>query len=211
MPGELGHPLFARFFDRFSRAVEGELGPLRDQLTEGLGGRVLELGAGNGINFAHYPATVDEVVAVEPEPYLLAKAKRTAADAPVKVTVQPGLAGELDFEPGTFDAALCSLVLCSVPNQESALRELHRLLRPGGQLRFLEHVRGSGRAKARVQRTLDGSGLWPLLFGGCHCSRDTATVLRDAGFEIEHLRTVDLGPAWLLSNPHITGTAVAVG
>jgi SAM-dependent methyltransferase len=211
MTGELGHPIFARFFDRFSRAVERELGPLRDQLAEGLSGRVLELGAGNGINFAHYPSSVDEVVAIEPEPYLRARAEQAAADAPVRITVRPGLAGELELEPGSFDAVLCSLVLCSVADPGRALRELHGLLRAGGQLRFLEHVRGRGPAKARAQRTLDGSGLWPLLFGGCHCSRDTETALRDAGFQIERSRTLDLGPAWLLSNPHITGTALAVG
>ncbi len=171
---------------------------------------MLELGAGNGINFAHYPASVQEVVAIEPEPYLRARAQVAAVRAPVPVTVRPGLAGELALEPGSLDAAVCSLVLCSVPDQDLAFQELRRLLRPGGQLRFLEHVRGSGRAKVRAQRILDGSGLWPRLFGGCHCSRDTLAVLRRTGFDIETVRTIDLGPSWLVSNPHVLGTAVPI-
>lgn len=207
MQGELRHPLFARLFDRFSRAAESELGPLRDRLVEGLRGRVLELGAGNGINFAHYPASAEEVVAIEPEPYLRAKAEQAAAQAPLRITVRPGLAGELDLESGTFDAAVCSLVLCSVPDQRTALQELHRLLRPGGQLCFLEHVRGHGRHKARVQRLLDASGVWPLFVGGCHCGRDTLAALRSTGFEIEKVRTLDLGPSCLVTNPHVLGRA----
>lgn len=210
MPDEVRHPLFARFFDRFSRAVERDLSPVRDRLVGGLHGRVLELGAGNGINFRHYPASVQEVVAIEPEPYLRARAERAADQAPVPVSVRPGVAGELDLDPGSFDAAICSLVLCSVPDPDATLRELHRLLRPGGQLRFLEHVRGSGRAKVRVQRVLDGSGLWPRLFGGCHCGRDTVAGLRSAGFEVERVRTIDLGPSWLATNPHVVGSAAAV-
>jgi len=186
------------------------MGPLRDRLLEGLHGRVLEIGAGNGINFAHYPPSVVEVVAVEPEPYLRSKAEGAAGKARVAVTVRSGLAGELEFEPASFDAAVCSLVLCSVPDQDAAFQELHRVLRPGGQLRFLEHVRGRGATKARVQRILDRSGLWPALFGGCHCGRDTLATLREAGFDIERLQTIDLGPSWLISNPHVTGTAVAV-
>lgn len=207
MARDLRHPLFARFFDRFSRLMERELGPVRDRLLAGLDGRVLELGAGNGINFAHYPSTVTEVVAVEPEPYLRARAERAAAAAPMPVRVQPGLAGELELDPGSFDAAVCSLVLCSVPDQRAALIDLRRGLRPGGQLRFLEHVRGSGAMKSSVQRGLDRSGLWPAMAGGCHCSRDTMTVLRETGFEIEEVQTIDLGPSWAFTNPHVIGVA----
>src|SRR5436309_15868292 len=112
MQDEFKHPLFARLFDRLSAVMERDLGPVRDRLTAGLTGRVLELGAGNGSNFSHYPATVDEVLAIEPEPYLRAKALEAAARAPIQVTVKAGLAGELALEPESFDAAVCSLVLC---------------------------------------------------------------------------------------------------
>jgi SAM-dependent methyltransferase len=209
MPGELSHPLFARFFDRLSRAMEPELGPMRDELVGGLNGRVLELGSGNGINFSHYPPSVEEVVAVEPEPYLRAKATKAAASASVRVRVRPGLAGELGLDAGSFDAAVCSLVLCSVPDQRVALEDLHRCLRPGGELRFLEHVRGAGSGKQRVQRGLDRSGLWPGMAGGCHCSRDTVSAVREAGFEVQQVRTINLGPSWLATNPHVIGVARA--
>jgi SAM-dependent methyltransferase len=203
---ELSHPLFARFFDRFSRSLERELGPLREELLAGLSGRVLELGAGNGLSFQHYPSTVDEVVAIEPEPYMRAKAQRAAARASVPVLVRTGLAGQLDLQPGSFNAAVCSQVLCSVPDQHAALQELRRALRPGGQLRFLEHVGGHG-IKARAQRTVDASGIWPRMFGGCHCGRDTVGMVRAAGFEMEKLTPISVGPPWLLSNPHVLGTA----
>lgn len=205
--GDIRHPLFARFFDRFSKTMERELGPLRDELVDGLTGRVLELGAGNGINFSHYPTSVNAVVAIEPEPYLRAKAERAASAAPVPVFVHPGRAGELRLEPGSFDAAVCSLVLCSIGDQQAALRELHAALRGGGELRFLEHVRGKG-VKAKVQRAVDSSRVWPGVAGGCHCSRDTVTELRAAGFTVGKERSVNVGPGWAITNPHVLGTAV---
>jgi SAM-dependent methyltransferase len=207
VPGEVSHPLFARWFNRFSPCLEREVGPLRDELAEGLSGRVLELGAGNGTNFSHYPPSVDSVVAIEPEPYLRAKAELTAATAPVPVSVRAGLAGELDLEPGSFDAAVCSLVLCSIPDQRAALLELRQALRSGGELRFLEHVRGEG-AKARMQTTVDRSGLWRGIAGGCNCSRDTVAAVRAAGFEVRRVRSVNVGPGWGPTNPHVLGVAV---
>jgi SAM-dependent methyltransferase len=207
VPDEVSHPLFARFFDRFSPAMEREVGPLRDEMLEGLSGRVLEVGAGNGINFAHYPSTVKAVVAIEPEPYFRGKAEQAAATAPVPVSVRAGLAGELDLEAGSFDAAVCSLVLCSVPDQAAALQELHRALRRGGELRFLEHVRGEG-VKANVQRAVDSARLWPAMVGGCHCSRDTVAALHAAGFELRKVRTLSVGPSWMFTNPHVLGVAI---
>jgi SAM-dependent methyltransferase len=189
--------------------MERGLGPVRDRLLAGLEGRVLELGAGNGMNFAHYPSTVREVVAVEPEPYLRSRAERAAALAPVPVSVRTGLAGQLGLEPGGFDAAVCSLVLCSVPDQRVALEDLRRSLRTGGELRFLEHVRGSGSVKRRVQRAVDRSGLWPAMVGGCHCGRDTETAIRGVGFEVEQVESINLGPSWLITNPHMVGVARA--
>ena len=205
---ELRHPLFARFFDRLSKLIEPELGPVRDRLTAGLSGRVLELGCGNGINFSHYPRTVTEVVAIEPEPYFRAKAERAAADAPVAVTVRAGLAGALELEPESFDAAVCCLVLCSIPAQIDALRELHGALRQGGELRFLEHVRADAPRKARLQSAADRSRLWPALAGGCHCACDTIASIRAAGYREVSIESLAVGPSWLLTNPHVLGAAV---
>jgi SAM-dependent methyltransferase len=203
------HPLFARWFDRLSRGMDSKAGPLRDELLAGLHGRVVEIGPGNGMNFARYPATVTEVVALEPEPYLRARAQRAARSARVAVTVRDGVASPLELEDGGFDAAVASLVLCTVPDPAAALAELRRVLRPGGQLRFLEHVRSRRPAKARAQRALDRSGLWALAGGGCHCARDTVGAIEAAGFAVQRVREVDIGPAWMCSNPHVLGRARA--
>lgn len=202
------HPIFARFFDRCSQGMEKEAGPYRDEMLAGLSGRVLEVGAGNGMNFARYPATVDEVVALEPEPYLREKAEAAARSAPVRVTVRDGVAHPLPLEDDSFDAAVASLVLCSVPDPDHAIAELRRVLRPGGELRFFEHVRSSRPRKARVQKVLDGAGVWPWLIGGCHTARDTLAALEHAGFTLERVRRVDVGPAANPANPHVVGVAV---
>jgi len=139
--------------------MEREVGKERTALLAGLTGRVVEVGAGNGMNFSHYPLSVEEVVAVEPEPYLRAKAERAAATAPVTVHVRDGLADALPLESGSIDAAVLSLVLCSVPDQPRALAELRRVLKPGGELRFMEHVRADGPRKAQVQSVADRSGV----------------------------------------------------
>jgi ubiquinone/menaquinone biosynthesis C-methylase UbiE len=205
---DLRHPLFARFFDRLSRTMEPEVGPLRDELLAGLSGRVVEVGAGNGINFGHYPASVEHVIAVEPEPYLRSKAQAAAHEASVAVTVRPGLANSLELEDASVDAAVASLVLCSVPDQHAALHEIARVVKSGGELRFLEHVRSRAHRKARVQRGADRSGMWPLVGGGCHCSRNTTAEIEAAGFELVAVRSIDVGPSWMITNPHVLGRAV---
>src|SRR4051794_29733736 len=201
------HPIFARFFDRFSQGMEQEVGPYRDEMLAGLSGRVLEVGAGNGMNFGRYPATVDEVVALEPEPYLREKAEAAARSAPVRVTVRDGVAHPLPLEDDSFDVAVASLVLCSVPDPDHAIAELRRVLRPGGELRFLEHVRSSRPRKARLQEALDRSRVWPLMGGGCHCARDTIATLQRNGFAIDRVRRMDVGPSILHTNPHVLGVA----
>ncbi|WP_200301106.1 class I SAM-dependent methyltransferase [Streptomyces adelaidensis] len=181
------HPVFARFYARLSVSAEPRVGPVRDELLAGLSGRVIEIGAGNGLNFAHFPTTVAEVVAIEPEASLRRFALESALRAEVPVDVVPGAAEALPVKSEAFDAAVVSLVLCSVRDVRRSLSEVRRVLRPGGELRFFEHGRGGGRAMRTFQRALDRT-VWPPLFGGCHVSRDPVATIRAAGFEIESVR-----------------------
>lgn len=179
------HPLVARCYDRVSTAAETRMGmgAVREKLLVGLSGRVIEIGAGNGLNFAHYPGTVAEVVAIEPERVLRRSAVEAALRAEVPVDVVPGAAEALPVKSEGFDAVVLSLVLCSVRDVPRALAEVRRVLRPGGEVRFFEHGRGGGRVMGVTQRALDRT-VWPALSGGCHLSRDPVAALREAGFEI---------------------------
>ncbi|MFD8735028.1 class I SAM-dependent methyltransferase [Streptomyces sp. NPDC059618] len=179
------HPVFARYYARFSTKAETHMGIglLRERLLAGLSGRVIEIGAGNGLNFAHYPGTVSEVVAIEPERLLRRLAVEAALRCEVPVDVAPGAAEALPVKSEAYDAAVLSLVLCSVRDVPRALAEVRRVLRPGGTVRFLEHGRGGGRAMRSLQRGLDAT-VWPRLCGGCHVARDPVAALREAGFEL---------------------------
>jgi ubiquinone/menaquinone biosynthesis C-methylase UbiE len=180
----------------------------RRRLLAGLRGTVLELGAGHGINFAYYPREVTEVIAVEPETTLRAAAAEAAGNVPVPVRVVSATADHLPVESASVEAAVASVVLCSVPSQARALGELHRVLRPGGELRFYEHVIGGGPLKRLLLQALDRSGLWPRLAGGCHPARDTAAAIASAGFEIESCeRFMFAAHPFEPSIPHILGVA----
>ncbi|MFD6565692.1 class I SAM-dependent methyltransferase [Micromonospora profundi] len=209
----VSHPVFARVYERLSVAMDrAGLDEFRRDLVAGLSGRVIEVGAGNGRMFPHYPPGVTEVVAVEPEPRLRAAAIRAATTAPVPVTVVDGLAEALPAGDGEFDAAVVALVLCSVTDQADALAEIHRVLRPGGQLRFFEHVavEEPGRLR-RIQRLCDAT-VWPKLFGGCHTARDTTAAIGAAGFTVGELRRFRF-PATSSSpsSPCVLGRAVKAG
>jgi ubiquinone/menaquinone biosynthesis C-methylase UbiE len=209
MAASTNRPLFARFWLWVSPGMErGGMARLRDDLLAGLSGRVIELGAGNGLNFAHYPPEVTHVVAVEPNPHLRRVAVRAAARAPVPVEVSDGTADRLPAADADFDAGVASLVLCSVPDQPAALRELRRVIRPGGELRFLEHVQATTPGLRGVQRTLDAT-VWPRLGGGCHVGRDTAAEIERAGFRTERLERLRFPDSRLTmpSTPHILGRA----
>jgi ubiquinone/menaquinone biosynthesis C-methylase UbiE len=184
---EVNNPIFARLFDRFAAKDKGRgEDALRRELLAGLTGRVIEVGPGNGINFEHVPETVDELIAVEPEPYLRRAAERIAADLPLTIRVVGGTAEDLPAEDGSMDALFIAGVLCSVPDQDAALREFRRVLRPGGELRFYEHVRSRRSGFARYQ---DAAALvWPRLMGGCKPNLDTLSAIERAGFRIERCR-----------------------
>lgn len=193
------HPIFARMYDRMSAMAEEKgVADHRRELLDGVTGRVIEIGAGNGHNFPHYPDTVTQVVAVEPEPFLRARAEEAAVEVAVPITVVAGAAEALPAAPESFDVAVFSLVLCSVGGQAAALAEARRVLKPRGELRVYEHVRADTPRLAALQRRLDV--VWPHLSGGCHTSRDTAGAVVDAEFEIQRLRSFRFAP-FLLAKP----------
>ncbi|MGW1340192.1 class I SAM-dependent methyltransferase [Kribbella sp. NPDC002412] len=200
------HPVFARLYARARPALDeqGAAGH-RKSLLAGLAGRVVEVGAGDGGNFAYYPTDVHALVAVEPEPYLRAKADHQALVAPVPVEVVNGTADRLPLADGSVDAVVTSLVLCSVPDQSVALAEAFRVLRPGGELRFYEHVAAEpGTGLDRFQRMADAT-IWAWFSGGCHVHRNTAAAIRSAGFTIQDLDRFRFGPN--PASPHILGRA----
>jgi SAM-dependent methyltransferase len=194
------HPVFARTWAVVGPGAAGWRD--REALVAGLAGRVLEVGAGDGLNFEHYPDAVSAVLAVEPEPRLRARAAERAAALTQPITVLDGTAERLPAEDASQDAVVACLVLCSVADQAVALAEIRRVLRPGGELRVHEHVLARGRAGAAVQRGLDRSGIWPRLAAGCHLARDTERAIGAAGFTTGELRRFAVNGL-----PHLAGRA----
>lgn len=182
--------LFAKFWGWFEPRTRREFAGHRARLVAGLDGRVLEIGCGNGANFQHYAASAT-VTATDYSEHMLKQAQQAAEDAAATIEVQPADAMQLPFEDGSFDAAVSSLVLCSVPDQARALAELRRVLRPGGELRIFEHVRSDSTWVAAIQRV--ATPLWQIPGDGCHLDRDTARAVREAGFEVESSERLALG------------------
>jgi SAM-dependent methyltransferase len=178
-----GQTRFARYLERREERNPDPLArELRRRLLAGLRGRVLELGCGDGRAFEHYPPAVTGVLALEPDPTARAQAAERAAAAPVPVEVVDGDASTLGAADASFDAAVLVWVLCTVPDPGSALAEVRRVLVPGGELRFYEHV-GSGNAAFRALQGAVDALFWTRALGGCVTTRDTLTAVEEAGFE----------------------------
>ena len=207
--GRKRHPVFARYYAKVSPGMDAEgMAGYRQRALTGLTGSVIEIGAGNGLNFPHYPPGVTRVLAVEPAPYLRSIAAQKAGGPGGVIEVQDGVAEHLPAADGAFDAAVATLVLCSVADQRAALREIHRVVRPGGQFRFIEHVRAETRGLRRVQRVLDAT-VWSLLCGGCHVSRDTLSAIAGAGFTVTRSEAFRFPVTQIPmpASPHVWGIA----
>jgi ubiquinone/menaquinone biosynthesis C-methylase UbiE len=200
---------FARYLERRERRKPDLLArEHRRGLLAGLQGQVLEVGCGDGRAFELYPPEVAGVVAVEPDSTARALAAERAREAEVRIDVVEGTAEALPVEDGAFDAVVAVWVLCSVRDPAAALAEMHRVVRPSGELRFYEHVRSENAAFRWFQRTIDGL-FWTQALGGCVTTRDTTAAIKAAGFEIVDLERGFHSSSLLTitSAPYVIGTA----
>lgn len=184
-------PLFARNYDRLmARTERAWLGEARAALLHGLAGTVVELGAGTGRNLPHYPATVERLVLTEPTAAMRDQLRErvAGADLPFPVEVVDASADRLPLNDGSADAVVSTMVLCSVPSLGPAVSEIRRVLRPGGELRLVEHVAADG-VEHRVQRALGPA--WTWLEGSCHLDHETPTALAAGGFDVSGLEVRD--------------------
>jgi ubiquinone/menaquinone biosynthesis C-methylase UbiE len=201
-----GHPIFAALYDPLGVFMERLwMGGRRARLLKGARGAVLEIGGGTGANLPHY-RDVDRVTVAEPDPFMRKRLDPKLEVVRVPVEVSAARAEALPFPDGSFDTVVSTLVLCTVPDQESVLDEIQRVLRPGGRLLFIEHVRATG-STARWQDRIEP--LWGRIFGGCHPNRDTVAAIEEAGLEIETFES--FYPPVPLSGliPHVQGSATA--
>jgi ubiquinone/menaquinone biosynthesis C-methylase UbiE len=198
---------FAALYDRGLKATEeAGLREMRRELLAEASGRTIDLGAGTGVNIGLFPSTVTELVLAEPDPHMARKLLPKLLDSGVEAETIEAPAERLPFEPSSFDTAVFTLVLCTVPDPRAALAEAARVLRPGGTLLFLEHVRSERPDLARWQDRLEKP--WRFLADGCHCNRDTVALIEASPFEIARLERDRLPKAVPIVEPLARGTAI---
>jgi SAM-dependent methyltransferase len=197
---------FAVLYDPFLWVGErAGLGALRRDLLRRARGRTLELGSGTGLNLGHYPEDLDELILTEPEAAMRARLERRLRRIGRQGHVLGASAERLPFEDGTFDTVVSTLLLCTVPEPDLALREIARVLRPGGRLLFLEHVRSESPRLAKWQDRL--AGPWRRFAEGCHCNRDTIELIRGCGLELGHMQAASWRAMPPIVRPLVAGVA----
>ncbi|MBD0349006.1 MAG: class I SAM-dependent methyltransferase [Thermoleophilia bacterium] len=200
--------LFAALYDRMAAASEqAGLADERRRLLAGARGRVLEVGAGTGLNLEHYPDGVEELVLTEPEEPMRRRLEERVTQTGRPATVVAAPAERLPFRDASFETVVATLVLCSVDDPAQALRELRRVLRPGGSLLFLEHVRADDPGLAGWQDRL--AKPWRFVACGCRCNQPTVALVEAAPFRMEELERGELPKSPALTRPLARGRAVA--
>jgi ubiquinone/menaquinone biosynthesis C-methylase UbiE len=198
---------FAALYDRCLKSTEDAgLREMRRELLAAASGRTIDLGAGTGANLDLYPPQVSELVMAEPDPHMLKQLRAKAAGAGEGVEVVGASAEALPFEDASFDTAVFTLVLCTVPDSRRALDEAARVLKPGGTLLFLEHVRAENPGLARWQDRLEKP--WRFIGDGCHCNRDTVAVIEASPLRLEEVERDELPKSPPIVRPLARGTAV---
>lgn len=197
---------FSALYDRGLKATEeAGLRAMRAELLAGAGARVVELGAGTGANLDHYPEGVEELALVEPDPHMTRRLRERLAASGREARIVEAPAERLPLRSASFDTAVATLVLCTVPDPAAAIAELARVLKPGGQLLFIEHVRSREPALARWQDRLEKP--WRFLADGCHCNRDTLATISASGFVLNAVEDGRLPKALPLVEPLVHGSA----
>ena len=198
---------FAAVYDKMLKSTEeAGLRDTRQGVVGGARGDVLELGAGTGLNFGHYvPGQVTQVIATEPDPHMARRARKAAAGAPVPIEVREASAEDLPFDSASFDTVVCTLVMCTIPNPGRAVTEVERVLKPGGKMLFIEHVRAEDPGLAKWQDRLERP--WTVVGAGCHPNRDTLGLLDASPLDVDEYRRGKLPKSPPIVRPMVVGAA----
>lgn len=197
---------FSALYDRcFKAAEDAGLRDMRRDVTAGARGRVLEVGAGTGLNLELYPLDVSDLTLVEPDPHMVKQLRKRVAELGSAAQVIEAPGEKLPFEDDSFDTVVVTLVLCTVPDPTATLAEIKRVLKPDGEFLFMEHVRSSEPGLAKWQDRLEAP--WRFLGDGCHCNRNTEANLEAAGFELSDVEHPELPKAPPIVKPMATGRA----
>jgi ubiquinone/menaquinone biosynthesis C-methylase UbiE len=198
--------LFAAMYDRGLKGTEDAgLREIRRETLATAQGRTIDLGAGTGANLALYPKAVTELVLAEPDPHMAKRLRQRLTQSSRVAELVEAPAERLPFEDSSFDTAVFTLVLCTVPNPQAALAEAARILKPGGKLLFVEHVRAQDAGLARWQDRLEAP--WRFVGDGCHCNRDTVATIEASPLTVEQVERGRLPKAPPLVRPLVRGSA----
>ncbi|MGZ8667725.1 MAG: class I SAM-dependent methyltransferase [Solirubrobacterales bacterium] len=198
---------FAAFYDRGLKAVEeAGLREVRREVLSAATGRTVDLGAGTGVNAELFGDAIDELVLVEPDPHMAVRLRRRVAASGGEAEIVQAPAERLPFEDASFDTAVFTLVLCTVPDPAAALAETARILRPGGRMLFVEHVRSEDPRRARWQDRLERP--WGVFANGCHPNRDTVALIEASALELEEVESGRLPKSIPIVRPMVRGAAL---
>jgi ubiquinone/menaquinone biosynthesis C-methylase UbiE len=198
--------LFAALYDRMLAGTEeAGLREVRRQALAGAEGRTIDIGAGTGANVGLYPAAVTELVLAEPDPHMVRKLHAKAGADGIQGQIVEAPAEHLPFEDSSFDTAVFTLVLCTVPDPAATLAEAARILKPGGRLLFVEHVRSPDPRLARWQDRLERP--WRFCGDGCHCNRDTVATIEASPLTLEAVERGELPKSPPIVRPVVHGSA----